>query len=110
VSTGALYDDGLVMLDGKGVTLRRYYFPLARAKHIPYARIRKIDSRPMNWWTGKGRLWGTTHPGYWFPLDLSRPRKSGVIVLDLGGRVKPAFTPNDPERVAAIVSQQIQSA
>ncbi|MDQ6849519.1 MAG: hypothetical protein M3070_06000, partial [Actinomycetota bacterium] len=63
--------------------------------------------RPMGWLTGKGRGWGTAHPGYWLPLDTSRPRKNTLVVLDLGGKVKPAFSPDDPDRVLAILQRRI---
>jgi hypothetical protein len=109
VGAGVLYDDGRVVLDRAGITLRRYYFPLGTSKRIPYRRIRGVRSRPMGWLTGKGRGWGSAHPGYWLPLDISRPRKDTLVVLDLGGYVKPAFTPDDVTRVLEILAQHIRS-
>lgn len=102
-----VYDDGRAILDGRGVTLRRYYFPTGASKHIPYRKIRHVRARPMSWLTGKGRDWGTAHPGYWLPLDTSRPRKNTLVVLDLGGKVKPAFSPDGPDRVLAILQRRI---
>lgn len=99
------YDDGLVRLDEHGLTLRRYYFPTAASKRVPYQRIRRAWAQPMTWWSGKGRGWGTAHPGYWLPLDFRRPAKDVLIVLDLGGRVKPAFSPADPDRVLDLLSR-----
>ena len=61
----------------------------------------------MGWLTGKGRGWGTSHPGYWLPLDTSRLRKDRLVVLDLGGYVKPAFSPDEPDRVLRILLQHI---
>jgi hypothetical protein len=104
-----VYDDGRAMLDGEGVTLRRYYFPTGRSKRIPYRRIREARARPTGWLTGKGQGWGTAHPGYWLPLDTSRPRKDTLVVLDLGGCVKPAFSPDDPDRVLAILRRSIRT-
>ena len=105
-----LCDDGLVHLDKDGVTLRHYYFPTAKAKRIPYSRIRRIELRPMGWCTGKGRLWGTASPSYWLPLDLGRIHKSQLVVLELDGRIKPSFTPEDPEKVVALIRQLIDQA
>lgn len=85
--------------------MRRYYFPFGTSKRIPYRRIRGVRARPMGWLTGKGRGWGSARPGYWLPLDGSRPRKDTLVVLDLGGHVKPAFTPDDPDRVLDIVAR-----
>lgn len=101
------YDDGRAVLDGEGVTLRRYFFPTGRSKHIPYDLIRGVQARPMGWLTGRGRGWGSAHPGCWLPLDTSRPRKDTLVVLDLGLRVKPAFSPDDPERVLAVLRERI---
>jgi hypothetical protein len=105
-----LYDDGLVLLDGEGITLRRYYFPSGASKRIPYHRIRQVVVRPMGWLTGKGRGWGTAHPGYWYPLDMQRPRKDRLIVLDIGGLVKPAFSPEDPDRVVELLRDRTRTA
>jgi hypothetical protein len=101
----ALYDDGNVVLDSEGITLRRYYFPTGASKRIPYREVREFEVRSMGWWTGKGRGWGTAHPGYWLPLDIGRPRKDTLVVLDVGRRVKPAFSPDDPARVLEILRQ-----
>ncbi len=101
----AIYDDGRAVLDSEGVTLRRYYFPICTSKHIPYRQIRGVELRPMGWLTGRGRAWGSAHPGYWLPLDISRLRKDQLVVLDLGGYVKPAFSPDDPDRVLKIFGQ-----
>lgn len=108
MTTGVLYDDGRVALDGRGVTLRWYYFPFGTSKHIPYDRIRRVEARPMGWGNGKGRLWGTTRPGYWFPLDARRPKKDTLVVLDVGRPVKPAFTPDDPDRVREILAEHVR--
>jgi len=52
---------------------------------------------------GKGRGWGTSHPGYWLPLDMTRRRKNTLIVLDVGARVKPAFSPDEPAEVLRVL-------
>lgn len=102
-----LYDDGLVQLDDNGITLRRYYFPLATSKHIRYQDIRGVEARPMNWLTGKGRLWGTGTFRYWLPLDTKRPSKNTLVVLDVGGKLKPAFSPDDADQVVSLIQQRI---
>jgi hypothetical protein len=100
-----LYDDGKVRLDDDGITLRRYYFPTLTAKHIRYRDIRSVETRTMGWMTGRGRLWGTTDPRLWLPLDGDRPGKETLIVLDLGRIVRPAFTPEQPDRVVALIER-----
>lgn len=102
-----LYTDNVVELNEQGITLRRYYFPLALSKHIPYTAIHNIEQRPMGIWTGKGRLWGSGDLRHWAPLDLHRPHKDTVIILDLGRYIQPVFSPNDPERVLALLHQHM---
>jgi hypothetical protein len=103
----ALYDDGGLRVDEDGVFIRRYYFPWAGPKRIAYNAIRRVQVRPLNWLTGKGRGWGTAHPGYWFPLDMRRFGKSTLLILDLGRRVKPCVTPDDPDRVIELLRSRV---
>jgi hypothetical protein len=102
-----LYDDGSLLLNEDGLTIRRYYFPLAWPKRIRYTAIRHVHIRPMGWFAGKGRGWGTAHPGYWLPLDLRRWRKSTLLVLDVRSRVKPCVSPNDPQRVIELLRDRV---
>jgi hypothetical protein len=102
-----LYDDGSLLLNEDGVTIRRYYFPLAWPKRIRYTAIRDVDARPLDWCSGKGRGWGTAHPGYWLPLDVRRWRKPTLLVLDVGQRVKPCVSPDDPQRVIELLHERI---
>lgn len=64
----------------------------------------------MGWLTGKVRLWESSVPRTWLPLDLGRPRKQTILVLDLGRRVRPALTPDEPDRVAALIRERIDGA
>jgi hypothetical protein len=105
VDDETVYDDGRVRVDSDGITLRRYYFPTGTAKHIRYSDIRSVDLRPMSWLTGKGRLWGTSSPRYWLPLEAGRANKHTLMVLDLGGKVSPAFTPDEPERARDLIER-----
>jgi hypothetical protein len=107
IVASTLYDDGGLVLDEEGMTIRRYYFPSAGPKRIPYAKIRRATVRPMGWLTGRGRGWGTAHPGYWFSLDLRRAAKRTLVVLDLGHRVKPCVTPDDPDRFIELLRGRV---
>ncbi len=101
------YDDGLVKLDLDGLTILHYYFPLARSKCIPYAQIKGVQERYMGALTGKGRLWGSGDLRHWFPLDLRRPQKAKALILEVGTWVRPVITPEDPERVLALLQEQM---
>src|SRR5579884_1592706 len=101
-----LYDDGLVQLNSDGLTIRQYYFPFGTSKRIPYVQIKSIHQWHMGLWTGKGRLWGSGDLRHWFSLDLRRPWKEKALILDVGTWVKPVITPNDPDRVLALLQEQ----
>lgn len=57
--------------------------------------------------TGKGRLWGTAVPRYWLPLDMRRPAKQTLLCFDLGRRVKPCVSPDDPDRVIELLRGRV---
>jgi hypothetical protein len=110
VAREVLYEDDLIELDHEGITLRRYYFPLAMSKRISYTDILDVQQRAMGALTGKGRLWGSGDLRHWAPLDLHRPKKNTAIILDLGKFVRPVFSPNDPERVMPLLHEHVRPA
>ncbi|MDI1475814.1 hypothetical protein [Polyangium sp. y55x31] len=100
-----LYEDKHVVCDDDALTIKRYYFPLG-SKRIPYDEIRRVDDTSMGWLTGKLRLWGMGPAPYWFHLDMERPGKDRCIVLDRGGVVKVALTPDDHEAVLSLLRER----
>jgi hypothetical protein len=105
----ALYEDPNLTLDDEGITIRRYYFPLANSKRVAYSDIQGIKSKQMNWSSGKGRIWGAGDPRYWFPLDVRRGRKSTLLVIDVGRKVRPCITPEDPAKVIEILKAKVKA-
>jgi hypothetical protein len=97
-----LYDDGCIACDETGVVICWYY--LWGSKKIPYAVIRGVNARPLRQVRGRWRLWGSGDFIHWYNLDGNRPRKSVELELDVGGRVRPVITPDDPDTVMAIIS------
>jgi hypothetical protein len=100
----ALYQDRWITCTDRDLIIRGYYFPTGTPKRIAYNDIHSVSSVPMGTFSGKGRLWGTAAPRYWAHLDLRRPRKQTALVLDVGRRVRPFITPDDPERVLEIIT------
>ena len=88
-----------------GIDVRGYYFPWG-TKHIPYAAIHSMERVDLSAARGRGRIWGTANPGYWANFDPGRSRKSTGFVLDLGGRVKPFVTPDDPVAFDVVVRER----
>jgi hypothetical protein len=108
VVTEALYEDAGLWLDADGITIRRYYFPLATPKRIAYTAIQGIKAESMSWSSGKGRFWGASDPRYWFPLDTRRGSKPILLILDVGRRVRPCITPENPDRVIELLRDRVR--
>jgi hypothetical protein len=97
------YDDGLIQLDQYAITLRRYHFPSGTSKVIPLRSIRGYQARPLDL-LQRCRLWGSSDLRLWLPLDIRRPLKSTLVTLDVeDNRWRPAFTPEHPESLVAIL-------
>jgi hypothetical protein len=50
---------------------------------------------------------GITIRRYWFPLDIHRPRKKKLLILDIGARVHPCITPDDPDRAVELLRDRV---
>lgn len=96
------YADPRIRCTPVGIEVRGYYFPWG-TKRIAYASVRGVQRVDLNAARGRGRIWGTANPGYWANFDPARPRKSTGLVLDLGRRVKPFLTPDDPDSFEDVV-------
>jgi Bacterial PH domain len=102
-----LYDDGKISCDATGLTIRWYY--LWGAKRIPYRSIRavrRLSLGTMRRW----RIWGSGDLVHWWNLDRRRPHKDVALVLDVGGRVRPTITPDDPEAVERVLLEHLGGA
>jgi hypothetical protein len=97
------YDDGTISCAADGLRIRRYYMPFG-SKRIPCSAIRAVERVPIGALTGRGRIWGTAHPGHWANLDPRRPRKKVGFVIDAGAHIKPFLTPSDPAAFEAAIA------
>jgi hypothetical protein len=88
-----------------GLAIRGYYFP-AGTKRIRWSDVRGVDERPLGALTGRLRIWGSGDPRLWWHLDPRRPRKRTALVIDLGRRIRPAITPDDPAAVLRIIEER----
>ena len=102
-NTPALYDDGRIICDAEGLTIRWYY--LWGAKKIPFRSIRAAETFPLSSVRGKWRIWGSGDFVHWYNLDGGRPKKQTGIEIDTGGRVHPCITPDDAEAVSRIIAE-----
>ena len=99
------YADPRIRCTSTGVEVRGYYLPWG-TKHIAYGSVRGIRRVDLSAARGRARIWGTANPGYWANLDPQRPRKATGFVVDLGRRVKPFLTPDDPDAFEAVLRER----
>jgi hypothetical protein len=107
MSQRPLYDDGRIVCDEDGLLLR-WYYPWG-AKRISYDSIKNVTELPL---TGansvrRWRIWGSGDFVHWWNLDPSRPRKTTALVLELGRRVRPTITPDEPATVEQIIRERV---
>ena len=104
-----LYDDGRILLDDDGVTLRRFDL-LLRDRFIPYSDIARGAERPLGRFGGRLRMWGAVDVWVWLGLDPGRRQKDRMIVLDVAGqRTRVALTPDDHDVVVALLAERVRS-
>ena len=98
------YEDRVVRLDASGITVKNYYLP-GRSRHIPYDDIDGVDLIDLGFATGRHQLVGIgpLRPQIFFHWDRDRSKKSQGLSLDVGRALRLAITPDDPERVLALV-------
>ncbi len=99
-----LYDDGRIICDDDGLTIR-WYYPWG-GKRIPFRAIRSATTFSLRS-VGRWRLWGSGDLVHWYNLDGNRPNKDMGIEIDAGGRVRPCITPDDVEAVAGIIGDHV---
>ena len=79
-----LYSDRLVSLTDDALVLKRYYFPYG-SRRVELDRVTRVRILRPSLMNGKWRLWGTGTFKIWFPLDLHRPERERVFVMELKG-------------------------
>lgn len=98
------YRDGGIICGDDELEIRRYY--LWGSKKVPYRSIAGVQRVSLSALKGKARIWGTANMAYWANLDTHRTSKKEGLIVDLGRRVKPFVTPDDPDQVESIIRER----
>ena len=100
----ATYDDDVLTLDATGITVKNYYLP-GRPRHVRYDDIIDAELIPLGFGTGRHQLVGIgpLRPLLFFHWDRKRSGKSHGLSLNLGGRLRVAITPDEPDEVLSII-------
>jgi hypothetical protein len=102
------YEDDQVSCTDNGLAIKHYYFP-AGTKRIPYSSIRDVTRMELTGLNAvrRWRIWGSGDFVHWWNLDMKRPGKKAALVLDVGRRICPTITPDDPDTVEQILSSKV---
>ena len=102
-----LYDDGRISCDEAGIRIGWYY--LWGAKRIRYGSIKAVQNLSLSGVNKarRWRIWGSGDFIHWWNLDPGRPHKDVALVLDVGRRIRPTITPDDPEAVERILREHV---
>jgi len=100
----ALYKDRWIECTADAVLIHGYYFPWG-AKRVPCSSILEVRRVPIGTFTGRGRIWGSTALQHWASRDASPPDQKNALILDTGHGILPFITPDDPDAVAAVISE-----
>ena len=105
----AAYEDETVSLGDTGITIKHYFWP-GRRRHIAYGDVVGAESISLRFGTGRYRLVGFSpgRPRHFFHWDRNRSAKSRGVSLDLGRWRRLAITPDDPDRVLALIRNRIE--
>jgi hypothetical protein len=74
-----------------------------------YQTIRNFEVFEMGFWSGRHRLSGIGfgRPRNWFQWDRARKNKRTAISIDVGKRILPTSTPDDPDAVETILRESV---
>ena len=97
------YEDGKIVCSPDRLEIHSYYFPFG-TKSVPYRQIKGLQRMEITGlMSGKWRLWGTGNPRYWANLDTKRPKKKAGFVVDLGRKISPIVTPDEPDAFESVL-------
>ena len=87
--------------------MRRYHFPSGTSKVIPLRAIKGYRTESLGLAFNRFRIWGPSDDARrWLPLDMWRPLRSTLVVLDVPGtRLRPAFTPLRAQEFVAVLDE-----
>jgi hypothetical protein len=99
------YNDGKIECTPTTLRIHGYYFPYG-TKDVPYTSVKGLRRFEMSTLRGKGRIWGTGNFKYWANLDVRRPQKSVGFIVDVGKKVQPFITPDNPDAFESVLRER----
>lgn len=104
-----LHEEAEIICYDDKIEIKHYYFPAGLSKVIFYKDIKSFHEDKLTLLNGKGRLWGMNLSPYWFNWDIKRFSKTKMIAIHLGNTINPAITPDNHEKVLAILKEKTKN-
>lgn len=104
-----LHEEAEIICYDDKIEIKHYYFPAGLSKVIFYKDIKSFHEDKLTLLNGKGRLWGMNLSPYWFNWDIKRFSKTKMIAIHLGSTINPAITPDNHEKVLAILKEKTKN-
>lgn len=100
-----VYEDTFVRISTRDVTVKGYGL-LGRDKTFALADIRKVEGRPLTFWTGKYRIVGTGDFRTWLGADSGRAKRNIMFVVHpVRGWWRAGYSAEHPDRVVDALRQ-----
>jgi len=107
VVTGrTIYEDARLTLSTSALTMRGYWLPFALSRTVRFTEITAVNEHER----GDESLpawprWGRGAKRTWFPLDLTRSRRTVAVALWLDDESRVVITPANPARFIALLAE-----
>jgi hypothetical protein len=99
-----LLSEPSIICEDDRLILRNYY-PWG-SKKVLYTSVVGVQQVRLTATRGRLRIWGSANFTLWANLDGRRAKKSAGLILDIGKRVRPFITPDDPDKVDTIIRER----
>jgi len=102
-----IYEDPLITLYTDSLRVKNYYFLFLGTKRVSFADISSIRVEEPTLFSGKWRLQGTRDFRTWFPLDVARPIRDKIFIVELRQkRMRIGFTVRDSGAVMRLLAEK----
>ncbi|MGE5402430.1 MAG: hypothetical protein ACM3S2_18695 [Ignavibacteriales bacterium] len=102
-----VYADKLISITSDTIILKNYYFLVFGRKEVKFSDIKNIEAVPTSLFTGRYRIQGTGDMRTWFPLDIRRPGRDNIFIINLKNKwTRIGFTVENSGAVKDILKEK----
>eukprot|EP01090_Pellita_catalonica_P006467 TRINITY_DN16695_c0_g1_i1.p1 TRINITY_DN16695_c0_g1~~TRINITY_DN16695_c0_g1_i1.p1 ORF type:complete len:116 (+),score=13.07 TRINITY_DN16695_c0_g1_i1:48-395(+) len=99
-----LYEDNGIKITTDWVEVKKYYFPIATSKRVPFKNVVDVycaeERGDLDFLCHK--TWGMATTNVWWALEGKGER----VIIETGSYIRKGFSTKDPSRVVSLINQQ----